>query len=71
MDPSKFYEAFFVGVAAQAVHFMPLAAAALQQSLAAVPEAQHEAHWVQAQLDRKKAPVAARRRVMIFMVLIR
>jgi hypothetical protein len=48
-------------------HFTPLAAESLQQALAAVSEEQQEAHWVEAQLERKRAPVAARSRVVVFM----
>ena len=59
---------FLAAAAAHLSHFMPVAAAALQHSLVAGVEAEQVAQdFVAAQLERKRAPVAAMRRVMVFM----
>ena len=47
-------------------HFIPLAAAVWQQAMPPVPEAQQVPDLVEAQLARKRAAVAAKRIVIVF-----
>ena len=62
-------------MAAHFSHFMPFLAASTQQALVPAEQVAQLAHlaqlMVEAQLDRKRAPVAARRRAMVFIIVVR
>ncbi len=59
-------------MAAHFSHFMPFLAASAQQALVPAEQVAQLAHlaqlMVEEQLERKRAPVAASRRAMVFMV---